>query len=82
MKLSPVFACALLGALFVVGTSLQAQEMSDETVVTYEGESRGENLDKAKAVAEAYCQKHFKLPATLRSLGQRDGKNFALFKCM
>jgi hypothetical protein len=82
MKMVPVFACALLGALFAYGTSLQAEEPPDTTVITYEGESHGENLEQANTIAEEYFQKHFKLPAPLPSLGQRDGKNFALFKCM
>jgi len=73
---------AFFGALFVFGSVAKAEDNPDTTVITYEGESRGENLDKAKATAEKYCQEHFNLRATLRSLGQRYGKNFALYKCM
>jgi len=72
---------ALCGALLGIGTTAKSAENQDTTVITYEGETRGANFEKAQAVAENYCRENFDRAAVLRSLGQRDGKNFALFRC-
>ena len=78
-KLLSLLLCVpVFGLLSMTAAS---EEYPPAAMVTYEADANGENLSKAKEIAEKYCQEHFDHPATLKAVDEKDGKHFVLFDC-
>ena len=77
-SLSLILCVPVFGLLSMTAAS---EEYPPTAMVSYEADATGENLNKAKEIAEKYCQEHFGHSATLTSIDEKDGKHFVLFDC-
>lgn len=81
MQVNVWLPCVICGLLLGCTTVGEPNPQPDTTIVTYEGEARGEKLERAKAAASQYCRMNFGRAAMLEAVEQREGRTYTLFKC-